>query len=204
MPTYKLVYFNLAARAELSRFIFAQAGVKYEDKRIEFKDWPEYKPNTPFGVLPVLEVDGKELGGSVIIARYLAEQFGLAGSNAFENAQIANIVDAIGDLLQEMLKIHFEKDETRKQEMGKKFKEETLPAKLPFFEKRASTNDSGWLYNGKLTWADLAFYLLADLIESKASKDALDSFPGLKKLQKSVETLPNIAKWIEERPKTNL
>ena len=203
MPTYKLIYFNLKGRGELARFVFAQAGVEYEDKRIAKEEWPELKPKTPFGVLPVLEVDGKELGGTVIISRYLAEQFGLAGSNEFENAQIANIVDATLDIQQELTKVHYEKDETKKAELAKKLTEEILPAKLQFFEKRASTNDSGWLYNGKLTWADFAFYLTSDWI-LMAYKDALESFPGLKKLRTSVEELPKIAKWIEERPKTDM
>lgn len=40
MPNYKLHYFNLRARGELIRLIFAAAGVEYEDYRIPFKDWP--------------------------------------------------------------------------------------------------------------------------------------------------------------------
>ena len=90
MSTYKLIYFNGKGRAELARFIFVQADVKYEDERIT-SGWMELKPKTPFGSLPVLVEDGKELGGSVAIARYLAEKFGLAGANAFENAEIASI-----------------------------------------------------------------------------------------------------------------
>ena len=39
----KLSYFNFKARAELSRLILAQAGVDYEDFRIEMADWPNHK-----------------------------------------------------------------------------------------------------------------------------------------------------------------
>ena len=202
MPTYKLIYFNLRARGELARFVFAQAGVEYEDVRVQSEDWPALKPQTPFGVLPVLEVDGKQIAGSVIIPRYLAEQFGLAGDNAFENAQIANIVDAVTDLNQEMLRGFYEKDEARKEELKKKFVDETLPSKLPFFEKRASTSASGWLHNNKLSWADFAFYLSAGWI-LPVLPDVLDPYPGLKRLYASVEALPNIAKWIKDRPKTD-
>jgi glutathione S-transferase len=46
--------------------------VDYEDKRIPREEWPTMKPNTPLGQMPVLEVDGKMLGQSVAIARYLA------------------------------------------------------------------------------------------------------------------------------------
>ena len=198
--SYKLFYFNLRGRGELSRFVFAQAGVEYEDERIEFKDWREMKPKMPFEVVPVLEVDGdRRISGSVNIPRYLAERFGLAGENELENAQIASIVDTITDLNQEMLKGFYEKDEKRKEELRKKFLEETVPSKFPFFEKRASTNKNGWLYNGKLTWADLSFYLSATWL-LPAVPEAFKPYPGLQKLYASVESLPNIAKWLKERP----
>ena len=44
MSTYKLTYFPIRARAELARFVFAQAGVKYEDARIKSERWQELKP----------------------------------------------------------------------------------------------------------------------------------------------------------------
>ena len=41
----KLTYFNLRGRAEPSRLILAQAGIEYEDNRIEQADWPKLKPS---------------------------------------------------------------------------------------------------------------------------------------------------------------
>ena len=43
MAKLKLTYFNGKGRAEAARLILAQAGVDYEDDRIEFEDWPELK-----------------------------------------------------------------------------------------------------------------------------------------------------------------
>ena len=44
MGKMKLTYFNLRARAEIARLILAHAGEDYEDKRIEFSEWPAIKP----------------------------------------------------------------------------------------------------------------------------------------------------------------
>ena len=38
MSGIKLIYFNLMGRAEVTRLILAQAGVSYEDKRIEMEE----------------------------------------------------------------------------------------------------------------------------------------------------------------------
>lgn len=43
MPNYKLHYFNIKGRGETIRMIFAAAGQKFEDYRIEFPDWPNKK-----------------------------------------------------------------------------------------------------------------------------------------------------------------
>lgn len=177
MPSYKLIYFNMRGGGEVVRFVFAQTGVKYEDFRVAADtngdQWREMKPSTPFGVLPVLEIDGKQLGGSKVIARYLAEQFGLAGENTFE---IANIADAVQALNDEMIKVWFEKDEARKAEMLKKLEEEIIPGKLPFFERRASTNESGWLAR-KLTWADF-FYLSLEWVLKMTNEKVLNDSLG--------------------------
>ena len=45
-PIYKLTYFDLRARVEPTRIVFAYAGVDYEDVRINFEnraeEWSEW------------------------------------------------------------------------------------------------------------------------------------------------------------------
>ena len=43
MPKYKLTYFDVRARAEVSRYLFAIADEEYEDIRFEYSEWPEKK-----------------------------------------------------------------------------------------------------------------------------------------------------------------
>ena len=55
MPKYKITYFNVKGRAELSRLVLAAAGVDFEDIRVEYdyskrgsEQWTELKPgNNP-------------------------------------------------------------------------------------------------------------------------------------------------------------
>ena len=77
MPTYKLYYLPARGRGELIRWIFVQTGIPYENIRINGEEWASFKPKTPYGKIPVLDIDGKLLAGSGPIARYLAEEFGL-------------------------------------------------------------------------------------------------------------------------------
>lgn len=52
----------------------------------------------PWGTLPILEVDGKVLGQSQAILRYLGKQFKLAGENDFEEAKCDEMVEAMNDM----------------------------------------------------------------------------------------------------------
>ncbi len=124
MPNYKLIYFNVRGRAELSRLILNCANVPFEDYRIEHSDWPAIKQGTytilnlignvvqiiwfgviiiqldmPFKQIPVLEVDGVDLlAQSNTIARYLARQHQLAGQNEWEQSQADMFIDCVYDL----------------------------------------------------------------------------------------------------------
>lgn len=204
MTTYKLTYFNFTGAAELSRFIFAQAGVKYEDNRIEGADWPKLKPNTPTGSLPILEVDGKPLTGSGPIARFLAERFGLAGSNDFENAELAGVGDIVKDFFQKALPFFMEKDEEKKAPIIKEIIDEHIPKYWSIIEKKIQKNNSdvGWIFGNKPTYADFIIYNAAEVV-LKIDGDLLQKYPEVAKLMAAVEALPNIAKWLKERPQTN-
>ena len=50
-----------------------------------------------FRSLPILEIDGKILGQSVTIARYLARKYDLTGESEFEAAKCDEYVDALMD-----------------------------------------------------------------------------------------------------------
>ena len=195
MPTYKLYYFQAKGRAELIRWIFIQAGVPYEDIRFTGEEWAKFKPNTPFGSMPVLDIDGKFYGGSGPIARYVAEQHGLAGSNPVENFELATISDVIDDLMIRSMILYYEKDEKKKAELKKEFDETHLPKYLGILNKCITDNGAseGWIFGQKVTYVDMYLTLVANmLVIFSGGAQVLEPFPAVAKLKASVKALPNI------------
>merc|ERR1712107_851201 len=115
----KLTYSDLRARAEPTRLILAQAGVEFEDERLpapwdDMAPWTAMKPTTPFGVLPILCVDGTKICQSMTIARYCGHAYGLGGKNAMENAQMDEIVDAVSDFTETVQRLSLKRTRLRR------------------------------------------------------------------------------------------
>jgi len=204
MPTYKLTYFNGRGRAEVIRLLFAEAGQEYSDIRIERDQWPQHKAGTPFGQLPMLEVDGVKLCQSNACARYVARQLHLAGKTEIEQAQADMLIDCFEDSIKPILQFFFEKDETKKAEAKKKYVDEQLPGYLTLLEGMLKGNHGGDKYfvGHELTWADLAFINFVAWTAMAGAEKPLANYPKLHGLHEKVCNLPKIKKWIETRPKT--
>jgi len=202
MPTLKYIYFNVKGRGETPRLLLAASGMDFEDKRIESADWPAIKPTTPFGSLPVLEVDGKPIGQSMAIARYVAHEGGLVGKNSFEQACIDAIVDTITDFRESLVKVKFMPEE-EKEAAWTNFTEKTIPAVLAALEKIAENNQEkpGVFVGGKMTIADVHFFSILELVQGKLP-DVLGAYPHLKKIFDGVATEGKIAEYIKKRPQT--
>ncbi|KAL7573622.1 hypothetical protein ACA910_008755 [Epithemia clementina (nom. ined.)] len=56
----KLTYFNIEGAAEPIRLALALAQFDYEDDRVAFPDWQALKPQTPYGQLPLMTLNGDE------------------------------------------------------------------------------------------------------------------------------------------------
>ena len=130
----------------------------------------------------------------------------LALYTPLENLEIASIYDVTADIVTKLLPIFFEKDETRKAELNKELLEKHLPRYLGILEKLITENKSpgGWIYGSKMTYADLRIAQICDYLSHICKPDYLNSFPAIVKLKDTVEALPKIAKWIQERPKTQI
>ncbi|RDD47699.1 Hematopoietic prostaglandin D synthase [Trichoplax sp. H2] len=201
MPSIKLTYFNIPGRAEIARLIFTQAGLEYVDERIEKSDWPELKSSGrfPFQQIPVLEIDGNVFFQSGAITRAAAGFTGLAGKTNLEQAQADEIYDFLTvDLREPMITFYVMKDEEKKEQLRKKFVEETAPKGLGFLERRLE-NAGGEYFTGNLTYADIAFYEISNnLLKILDGGEWADKFPKLTALRDRIANLPNIKNYKQE------
>lgn len=204
MPKYTLTYFNGRGRGEVARLLFAAAGVEYKDVRVEMAEWPALKAKTlPFHCLPTLDVEGgPRLGQSYAINRYLANEFGFAGKNAVEKAQVDMVADAMVDLVPDLAKILFT-PEDKKAEVTKETLEKKLPPALENVERILSENNGGkaYLVGSSLSWADLVLLGFADSVEA-LDKDFMKKFAKLAALVDRLRQEPKIKKWRESRPES--
>ena len=74
-----LEYFNLGARGQYIRNAYKYGGIEFVDKRYEFGEWPEIKPATPLGQLPVLTMEGDDMTytQSLAMLRFVGGRTGL-------------------------------------------------------------------------------------------------------------------------------
>jgi len=201
MPAYKLVYFDGRGRAECARWIFAQAGVAYEDKRINKEEWAELKPNTPTGTLPYLQVDDVKIGGSGAITMYLAKELGLAGSSNIDEANIRCLYDTLEDSMQSYMRFKYCDNEEYKEKLRKEYMEKTLPAHLNVFSSRLE-NDKQWLVGDKVSLADIAVSSVLEHLTGDDMTALVSANKPVSDLINRVKELPNIKAWIESRPAT--
>jgi len=206
MPHYKLTYFNVRGRAEWIRWLLAQTGEPFDDHRVASEDWPALKPKTPMGQLPVLEVDGKQLTQSMSIARYLAHLFGLAGDTSFDQALADMYVDGYGDVLSKYgvysAAVRTGEPVEKQKEIFNTFKTETLIPFLDRYEKFLATNGTGYFVGKHLTWVDIVIAEWNQRFTELFDPTALNGHPKLAEHLKMVTNLPNIKKYIANRPKT--
>ncbi|XP_053559408.1 hematopoietic prostaglandin D synthase [Bombina bombina] len=197
MPNYKLIYFNFRGRGEIIRYLFAYLNQEYEDRRIEFPDWPAIKPTIPYGKLPVLEIDGVIYHQSLAVGRYLAKKAGLAGKSDLEQLRVDAIIASIDDFISEFpWEAENEAEKKRKQT---EYVAKVAPDVLSSLEK--SLGDHVWFVGDSVTWADFSWDICSDGIEGYVPGFA-DKYVKLKALKERVKAIPAIAAWVKKRPHT--
>ena len=166
MPKLKLTYFDFhGGRGEPARLALSIGGIEFEDDRVAPSDWPARKPDTPFGALPVLEVDGQTLAQSNAINRYVGKLTGLYPSDAWQAALCDEAMDAVEDVVSEIVTTMFlpeEEKKTRRQALT----EGPIPFYLTRLQQRLEAQRGQYFAANRLTVADLKVAMLIRQLKS--------------------------------------
>ncbi|KAJ8715263.1 hypothetical protein PYW08_005244 [Mythimna loreyi] len=188
-------YFDIKGRGEACRLLLAYGGQQFEDRRITAEQWPTFKLKTPFGQLPILEIDGKQYAQSLAISRYLGRKYGLVGDTPEDALEIDQNVDLFIELCLKGGQIMYERDAARKESLYAEAVKNVFPDYLERLNSIINKNN-GHLALGKLTWGDFVFAGLFDyFIKVLRMPDLEKKYPAFQKVVDNVYSIPKVKSY---------
>jgi len=199
MATHKLTYFDFSgSRGEECRLALHLAGVDFADERLDRAAWMARKPNTPFGSLPVLSIEGKgELAQSNAILAYIGRAHGLHPTDPWEAARHEAVMSSVEELRARIDPSMRTKDEAEKKRLREELATGYLPTWADSIERQIQAGP--FLAGERINVADLKLHLITSWI-GKGSLDHIpaDLFarnPKLSRLGAAVAQHPDVARW---------
>jgi len=203
MPKLKLTYFDFnGGRGEANRLAMAIGNIPFEDDRVPTAEWPNVKDTTPFGQLPVLEVDGEKLTQTNTISRYVGRLGGLYPDDPLEAARCDEVMSAVEDVMGRIVPTLFMEDEELKRQEREKLAEGPIPFYVRRFSEMLESRGGEYFADGRLTVADLKVFLWVRYLRSGMldyiPKDIPDRLaPNLVEHFERVNSHPAIIAWYE-------
>ena len=194
--TIKLSYFDFpGGRGEDCRIALHLAGVEFEDHRVKGPQWSDLKPSTPFGAMPVLEVNGKQLAQSNAILRLIGTRHELHPSDDWEAAQHEALMAAAEDLRTKLTPVLSIKDDT-KQAKREEFANSYMQTWAANIDRQI---EGPFVAGDKLNVADLKLYVLVKWFTTggvdHVPTDVFKNAPKLMALYEAVQSHPKVKDW---------
>jgi glutathione S-transferase len=160
MAKLKLSYFDFhGGRGEPARLALSIGGIPFEDDRVKPGDWERRKADTPFGALPLLDVDGQVLAQSNAINRYVGKLAGLYPADPWQAALCDETMEAVEDITNKIAATLFLPEEQKKIQ-----RKALVDGPLPFFltrlQRRLEAHGGRYFAGDSLSIADLKVFAL--------------------------------------------
>ena len=199
MTRPKLSYFDFpGGRGEDCRIALHIAGVEFDDNRIPPPEWPKLKASTPFGKLPVLEIEGKgELAESNAILRFIGSNHDLHPSDAWQAARHEAVMEACEDLRHAFGPTLRIKDEAEKKAAREKVVADTLPTWAKSISRQIG--DGPFLGGEKINVADIKLWSVVRWLTGgkldHVPTACLDAYPAIKQHFNAVNEHDGVKTW---------
>jgi len=159
MAKLTLLYFDFhGGRGEPAGLALAIGGIAFEDDRVPFADWPRRKADTPFGGLPVLDVDGEIVAQSNGINRYLGKLAGLYPADPWQAALCDEVMDAVEDI-GDRIAATFDLPEEQKKAQRQALVEGPISFYLTRLQQRIEAHGGRYFAGDRLSMADLKVFV---------------------------------------------
>lgn len=207
MSRMRLVYFDMdGGRGETARLALAIAGIAFEDDRVPFAEWPKRKPETPYGSMPVLYVNGEAVAQSNAINRYVGKLAGLYPDDHWQAALCDETMDAVEDLMNRIVPTLF-MDGAEKIAARKALAEGPIPFFIEKLGARLAERGGAFFADNRFTVADLKVFLLVRYLRSGGLEhvptDLVDRVaPGLVAHFERVGAHSGVVAYYQRRKKT--
>eukprot|EP01022_Parablepharisma_sp_SALTPOND_P028874 TRINITY_DN71949_c0_g1_i1.p1 TRINITY_DN71949_c0_g1~~TRINITY_DN71949_c0_g1_i1.p1 ORF type:complete len:423 (-),score=65.32 TRINITY_DN71949_c0_g1_i1:31-1299(-) len=159
----RLYYFDAPGRAEAIRLLLNHTGICFDDVRIKFQDWPQYKERFELKQLPVLEDNGKQFCQSYAILSYLGAKYGYLPKDYDKLYRVLFVMNTAEDIYTKaflcMVPQMSPLDEKARAELKDNLLNTTGPLFMGALEKKLKENETqDYMVGNNYTIAD--FYLL--------------------------------------------
>jgi glutathione S-transferase len=160
----------------------------------------EFKPTTPFGQLPVLEVNGKKLAQSRAVERYVAREYGLFGATVVEGALIDMTAEQVRDLQEAFSKTNSVPEAEKRRRQGQVLCRARDQGRLARQAARALQGLPRWRL------AHLRRHCLLSVSSMTVSSSPTPpptrrtSPPRSRRIVKKIAAVPSIAAYLAKRP----
>lgn len=203
MPKPKLTYFDFAgSRGEECRLALYLAGVDFEDNRIDRASaWPKLKPDTPYGSLPTLEIEGRgTLAQSQALLVYIGREHGLHPRDNWQAAQHESLMCAVEDLRANVKPSLRISDPDQKKRAREQLASDYLPRWATHVERVLTGLGAGPFVAGEaINVADVKLYIGARWFSSgtidHVPSTIFADFPRLVGVERAVANHPKIVEW---------
>jgi glutathione S-transferase len=198
MTKPRLTYFDISrSRGEECRLALFAAGVEFEDHRLPRGEWPALKPKTPFGSLPVFEMEGKPpISQSNAILAHIGRRYGLLPKDDWEAMRHESLLSAAEDFRHVVNKTLGIQDAEEVKRKRAELVEGPMRTWLTNMEKQVTGPFVG---GSELSVADIKLFVVLAWLKGgvldHVPATVVDPFPKLTKLHDRVKQHPKIVAW---------
>eukprot|EP00053_Salpingoeca_punica_P005785 m.56534 g.56534 ORF g.56534 m.56534 type:complete len:212 (-) comp13395_c3_seq1:1659-2294(-) len=198
----ELFYFQLphksaGGRAGYIRLALEYAGWEYEDRRITFAEWPQYKEAQPLKQLPVFTYKGRQIVQSEAILRFIGSETGTYPTDSTERLNVDEIFDTVSESLNNVPRGGKDVDADKLKTLREEYVNGRLHELLTFIDKKIAGYGGPYATGKNVTIADFYLYGVTKTFESglldHVPSNLTEKYPNITATRKAVEALPKIA-----------